>query len=135
MIDIEKIRAETPGIGFSTHLLACGSSLMPQRVVDVILEHTQLEALMGGYEAENKKIDDLNNQRRRWVSAQIYYLRESFFDALKEFFMKGNIDYLDKSLQMALIPRVLLLGLIPLMLGLSFFLSSPIQIFFICIKQ
>ena len=60
MIDIEKIRAETPGIDFSTHLLACGSSLMPQRVVDVILEHTQLEALMGGYEAEAKKIDDLN---------------------------------------------------------------------------
>ena len=60
MIDIEKIRAETPGIEFSTHLLACGSSLMPQRVVDVILEHTQLEALMGGYEAETKKIDDLN---------------------------------------------------------------------------
>ena len=60
MIDIEKIRAETPGIDFSTHLLACGSSLMPQRVVDVILEHTQLEALMGGYEAEAKKLDDLN---------------------------------------------------------------------------
>ena len=60
MIDIEKIRAETPGIDFSTHLLACGSSLMPQRVVDIILEHTQLEALMGGYEAEAKKIDDLN---------------------------------------------------------------------------
>ena len=60
MIDIEKIRAETPGIDFSTHLLACGSSLMPQRVVDVILEHTQLEALMGGYEAEFQKIDDLN---------------------------------------------------------------------------
>ena len=60
MIDIEKIRAETPGINFSTHLLACGSSLMPQSVVDVILEHTQLEALMGGYEAEEKKIDALN---------------------------------------------------------------------------
>ena len=60
MIDIEKIRAETPGIDFSVHLLACGSSLMPQRVVDVILEHTQLEALMGGYEAEAKKIGDLN---------------------------------------------------------------------------
>jgi len=60
MIDIEKIRAETPGIDFSTHLLACGSSLMPQSVVDVIVEHTQLEALMGGYEAEAKKIDELN---------------------------------------------------------------------------
>ena len=61
MIDIEKIRAETPGIEFSTHLLACGSSLMPKNVVDAITQHTQLEALMGGYEAEAKKTDELNN--------------------------------------------------------------------------
>ena len=61
MIDIEKIRAETPGIEFSTHLLACGSSLMPKNVVDAIIQHTQLEALMGGYEAEAKKVDELNN--------------------------------------------------------------------------
>ena len=61
MIDIEKIRAETPGIEFSTHLLACGSFLMPNNVVDAITQHTQLEALMGGYEAEAKKADELNN--------------------------------------------------------------------------
>jgi len=61
MIDIEKIRAETLGIEFSTHLLACGSSLMPKNVVDAIIQHTQLEALMGGYEAEAKKADELNN--------------------------------------------------------------------------
>ena len=61
MIDLEKIRAETPGIEFSTHLLACGSSLMPKNVVDAITQHTQLEALMGGYEAEAKKTDELNN--------------------------------------------------------------------------
>ena len=61
MIDIKKIRAETPGIEFSTHLLACGSSLMPNNVVDAITQHTQLEALMGGYEAEAKKADELNN--------------------------------------------------------------------------
>ena len=61
MIDIEKIRAETPGIEFSTHLLACGSSLMPNNVVDAITQHTELEALMGGYEAEAKKADELNN--------------------------------------------------------------------------
>ena len=60
-MDIEKIRAETPGIEFSTHLLACGSSLMPNNVVDAITQHTQLEALMGGYEAEAKKADELNN--------------------------------------------------------------------------
>ncbi len=60
MIDIEKIRAETPGIEFTTHVLACGSSLMPKKVVDVIIEHTQLEAQMGGYEAEARKAEELN---------------------------------------------------------------------------
>ena len=60
MIDIEKIRAETPGIDFSTHLNACGSALMPKKVVDAIIEHTQLEAQMGGYEAEARKAKELN---------------------------------------------------------------------------
>ena len=56
MIDIEKIRAETPGIEFSTHLLACGSSLMPKNVVDAITQHTQLEALMGATKQRPKKL-------------------------------------------------------------------------------
>ncbi|MBZ8117839.1 aminotransferase class V-fold PLP-dependent enzyme [Roseovarius sp. LXJ103] len=50
-MDIERIRRETPGIGGPVHLLACGSALMPQPVVDAIVEHIQLEARIGGYEA------------------------------------------------------------------------------------
>ncbi|MFY9238200.1 MAG: aminotransferase class V-fold PLP-dependent enzyme [Roseovarius sp.] len=50
-MDIERIRRETPGIGGPVHLLACGSALMPQPVVDAIVEHIQLEAQIGGYEA------------------------------------------------------------------------------------
>ncbi len=51
MLDIEQIRSHTPGVSESTHLLACGSALMPQQVVDAIIDHTQLEVRIGGYEA------------------------------------------------------------------------------------
>jgi selenocysteine lyase/cysteine desulfurase len=51
-LDIEKIRAETPGVSHSTHLLAAGSALMPQCVVDAVINYTELEARIGGYEAE-----------------------------------------------------------------------------------
>ena len=50
-IDIDRIRRETPGAGESVHLLACGSALMPQPVVDAVVNHTLLEARIGGYEA------------------------------------------------------------------------------------
>ena len=63
MIDaptLDRIRAETPGIGGSSvHLLACGSALMPQPVVDAIVDHTQLEAQIGGYEAHAARLPAL----------------------------------------------------------------------------
>ncbi len=59
-MDLETIRSETPGLKISTHLLACGSSLMPQCVVDAIIKHTQLEAQIGGYEAHAKESEKLN---------------------------------------------------------------------------
>lgn len=79
------------------------------------------------YDEKVQKMDQLNAQRRRWLSAQVYYLSVSFRDALKDFFVRGNIDYLDKSTQMALVPRILLLGLIPVMLGLSFLFGPDSQ--------
>jgi selenocysteine lyase/cysteine desulfurase len=59
MIDVDKVRLETPGAERSVHLLACGSSLMPQPVVDAIVAHTQLEAEIGGYEAHAVQFDRL----------------------------------------------------------------------------
>ena len=50
-IDIERIRAETPGLATVNHLLASGSALMPKPVVDAIITHIELEAQIGGYEA------------------------------------------------------------------------------------
>lgn len=60
MIDIDQIRRETPGVQHTVHLLACGSSLMPQPVVDAVVAHTQLEAEIGGYEAKAKHDDKLS---------------------------------------------------------------------------
>lgn len=58
--DIDQIRSETPGIGNSIHLLASGSALMPKSVVDAIVDHTLLEAQIGGYEAHAKAADALD---------------------------------------------------------------------------
>jgi len=59
-IDLERVRKDTPGIGKSVHLLASGSALMPQTVVDAVINHTQLEAEIGGYEAQARQSEKLD---------------------------------------------------------------------------
>lgn len=59
-VDIERIRAETPGVGERVHLLASGSALMPRPVVDAVIDHTRLEAEIGGYEAEARRREALD---------------------------------------------------------------------------
>jgi cysteine desulfurase/selenocysteine lyase len=49
--DLEIIRAQTPGLAHVNHLLAAGSALMPQLVIDAVIKHTELEGRIGGYEA------------------------------------------------------------------------------------
>ena len=51
-LNIDKIRDETPGVANVAHLIASGSGLMPQPVIDAVVEHTLLEARIGGYEAQ-----------------------------------------------------------------------------------
>ncbi len=59
-LDIDKIRAQTPGINHSVHLLAAGSALMPRQVVDAVISYTTLESHIGGYEAHAQEIDKLD---------------------------------------------------------------------------
>jgi selenocysteine lyase/cysteine desulfurase len=60
MLDIERLRAETPGVRDTVHLLACGSALMPRPVVDAVVGHTELEARIGGYEARARHAEKLD---------------------------------------------------------------------------
>ncbi len=53
MMDVDKIRDETPGVGRVVHLNNCGAGLMPQPVLDAVIDHLRLEAEIGGYEAED----------------------------------------------------------------------------------
>ena len=74
------------------------------------------------YDEKVQKEEVFVKQRRRWLSAQFHYAKY-FGDALKSFFIRGNIDYLDKAKQMLLPPRILLIGLLPICLLLSIFLN------------
>jgi cysteine desulfurase/selenocysteine lyase len=51
-IDVEQVRAETPGCRERLHFNNAGASLMPQPVVDAVVGHLELEARLGGYEAK-----------------------------------------------------------------------------------
>ncbi len=60
-MDIDKIRAETPGVSRVVHLNNCGAGLMPQPVLDAVIDHLRKEAEIGGYEAEDAAAGALAN--------------------------------------------------------------------------
>ena len=43
MIDLERLRAETPGFRNVIHFNNAGAALMPQPVVDAVIGHLRLE--------------------------------------------------------------------------------------------
>jgi len=56
---LQRWRSETPGCAHRNHLNNAGAALMPQPVIDAIRAHIQLEATIGGYEAEETRQDAL----------------------------------------------------------------------------
>ena len=54
--DLARARRETPGCEKVLHLNNAGASLMPEPVLNSIINHLQLEAAIGGYEAKNQAL-------------------------------------------------------------------------------
>jgi selenocysteine lyase/cysteine desulfurase len=51
MLNLEQLRADTPGVQHRIHLNNAGASLMPRPVLEAAQQHLQLESEIGGYEA------------------------------------------------------------------------------------
>jgi selenocysteine lyase/cysteine desulfurase len=51
LVNIERLRSETPGCAERIHMNNAGSALMPEPVIRAIQDHITLESRIGGYEA------------------------------------------------------------------------------------
>lgn len=59
MIDVEKVRADTPGVRSVVHFNNAGSALPPTAVTNAVIDYLKAEAIGGGYEAAASRADDL----------------------------------------------------------------------------
>lgn len=77
------------------------------------------------YDEKVSQTKSFQNQRRRWLSAQFIYFRRYFGSAVVHLFTRGNLDFFDKAIQMALVPRALLIGFVGLFGLLAYFFEIP----------
>jgi selenocysteine lyase/cysteine desulfurase len=54
MIDVERVRAETPAVSRLIHFNNAGTALPPEPVLEAVIHHLRLEAEIGGYEAASR---------------------------------------------------------------------------------
>lgn len=72
MLDLERIRADTPAVTRRAYLHSAGASLMPVPVVAAMLRHIELEAEIGGYAAadrETARLDAVYGSVARLINA------------------------------------------------------------------
>jgi len=99
--DIEKLRRETPGCENKIHLNNAGAGLMPLSVLNRMIEHLELEARIGGYEAAEDKHHEIQEfyiqagKLLNCLSRNIAYTNsatDSFSKALSSVpFKKGDV--------------------------------------------
>ncbi|HIF23178.1 MAG TPA: aminotransferase, partial [Gemmatimonadetes bacterium] len=58
-LDVDRLRRETPGTTRVNHLNNAGAGLMPDPVYRTVVEHLELESQIGGYEAADKRRDEI----------------------------------------------------------------------------
>jgi cellulose synthase/poly-beta-1,6-N-acetylglucosamine synthase-like glycosyltransferase len=71
------------------------------------------------YDEKVSNPEVFKKQRRRWLSAQFNLLKTYGLTGFKELFTRGNFDYFNEIYQTAILPRILMLGLMPMMLIVS----------------
>ena len=72
-LDLERLRAETPGIAHRIHFNNAGAALMPTPVIEAVKTYVDLEAAIGGYEAaaqETARLDDVYVSVARLIGAR-----------------------------------------------------------------
>ena len=67
-LDVQALRAETPGTRHRIHLNNAGAGLMPAPVLRAITEHLELEARIGGYEAAEERKEEIASVYRALAS-------------------------------------------------------------------
>ena len=71
-LNVAALRAETPGCATVRHFNHAGSSLMPEPVLDAVIDHLRLEAEIGGYEAADaakERVDGVYRSIARLIGA------------------------------------------------------------------
>ncbi len=64
MIDVARVRAETPATAERVFLNHAGASPSPDPVLEVVIDHLRDEARLGGYEAAEMRSEELTSTRR-----------------------------------------------------------------------
>jgi len=71
------------------------------------------------YDEKVSNPEVFKKQRRRWLSAQFNLLKVYGLSGFGQLFKYGNFDYFNEIYQLSILPRVLMLGLMPFMLFVS----------------